>query len=523
MNILIVDDEQIAIDAVISGLNWASLPFTHRFEASNKSEAVKIIKNQKIDVMLCDIEMPMGNGLELLEWVNQNYPAIRCIFMTCHADIQLAQKAMRLGSVDYILKPLNFEDLQTALLRASQQVVTNKKYTEIVSRKEQYEEDITRYFWKKLFSGEIASNIDSVERYWKSRGSTFPVRNIFLPVLISVKKVEKGGEKLLLYGLSNISKEIFLPLKEQYQVIYFSDKSLLVVFNHDPNKNKHISPKEILPYCQSLVNLVRQYMDSAICCCIGVWKTILDVADVVEKLQEIELNNVILKQNVILLENGKRIHLHSTSSHFADWEVLCKNGQYRKITQEIRREVEKTGSAIDRNMLSTLYRNFYVLLFNFAQQHNIFLQELFEGEAVIALSNAATNSTYDFIKWVDYAMLRLERFSQSQEGNRDPIEQAKEYIQAHLSEEITVEEIAEQVYLNADYLNRLFKKKTGLVLSKYIIQQKMERAIWLLSHTELSIGDIAAQVGYYNYSSFSRAFCRIVQCSPQEFKKNLKE
>ncbi|MNC32217.1 Melibiose operon regulatory protein [compost metagenome] len=82
-----------------------------------------------------------------------------------------------------------------------------------------------------------------------------------------------------------------------------------------------------------------------------------------------------------------------------------------------------------------------------------------------------------------------------------------------------MEGIAQNVHLNADYLTRIFKKEEGISISKYIINRKIERAKNLLADTNKSIGEIAAMVGYYNYSSFNRVFTKEVSMSPQEYKK----
>ena len=82
-----------------------------------------------------------------------------------------------------------------------------------------------------------------------------------------------------------------------------------------------------------------------------------------------------------------------------------------------------------------------------------------------------------------------------------------------------MEDLAGQVHLNVDYLNRIFKKETGSTLGNYVTSQKMERAKFLLLKTDWSIGDVAAAVGYYNYSSFNRSFKKMTGESPQEWRK----
>ncbi|WP_130836264.1 response regulator transcription factor [Lachnoclostridium sp. Marseille-P6806] len=76
----------------------------------------------RIDVMLCDIDMPRGSGLDLLTWVRENKYTTECIFLTCHANFDYAASAIRLDSTDYLLKPVSAQQLETAVGRAVQRL-----------------------------------------------------------------------------------------------------------------------------------------------------------------------------------------------------------------------------------------------------------------------------------------------------------------------------------------------------------------------------------------------------------------
>ena len=110
-------------------------------------------------------------------------------------------------------------------------------------------------------------------------------------------------------------------------------------------------------------------------------------------------------------------------------------------------------------------------------------------------------------------------FEPEKEQGNSFVAQVKTYVEENLSEEMTVENLAEQVHLNADYLNRIFKKETGSTLSSYVLERKVAQAKFLLQKTDWLIGDVAAAVGYYNYSSFNRSFKKVTGESPQEWRK----
>lgn len=86
MQILIVDDEMYSVMGIKDAINWGELGVTAVFDAYNMREAIKIFQEQEINVMISDIEMPKGTGIELLEWVNEFSPQTETIFLTAHDD-----------------------------------------------------------------------------------------------------------------------------------------------------------------------------------------------------------------------------------------------------------------------------------------------------------------------------------------------------------------------------------------------------------------------------------------------------
>lgn len=118
MHLLIVDDEPLAIQGIESGVRWELLGISAVCKAGNIRQAKEIFSKHPVDIMLCDIEMPQGNGLELLAWVRETHPATVSIILTCHADFEYARTALQLGSLDYVLKTMPYEELEAVIGRA---------------------------------------------------------------------------------------------------------------------------------------------------------------------------------------------------------------------------------------------------------------------------------------------------------------------------------------------------------------------------------------------------------------------
>ena len=122
--VLLVDDEPIAIEALKNLVAWGDLGFQLPLSAENASQAKIAFRENIIDVLICDIEMPNENGIELLKWVRQNHLECIPVFLTCHDDFIYAQEGIRYQLFDYLLKPVSQEKLEDVLRRAASQLGT---------------------------------------------------------------------------------------------------------------------------------------------------------------------------------------------------------------------------------------------------------------------------------------------------------------------------------------------------------------------------------------------------------------
>lgn len=105
-------------------------------------------------------------------------------------------------------------------------------------------------------------------------------------------------------------------------------------------------------------------------------------------------------------------------------------------------------------------------------------------------------------------------------GNQEesPVRRAMDYIRRNLDKDLSRSQIAEAIYLNPEYLSRLFKKETGGSLGDYIMTEKMRAAQSLLSGTSIPISLVASKVGYSNFSYFSQVFKKYTGLSPMEYR-----
>ena len=138
MNILLVDDEALAVQGMLDGVNWDVLGFDRVLTANSYTEAVNIIKNTYIDIMVSDIEMPGESGLKLIEYVNGHSQNTECIILTCHDEFDYARTAVGLNCLEYLLKPIRYQKLTEIILRAKEKVEARRQNEQMKQYGQQY-------------------------------------------------------------------------------------------------------------------------------------------------------------------------------------------------------------------------------------------------------------------------------------------------------------------------------------------------------------------------------------------------
>ena len=159
MNLLIVDDEILAIQGLVDDMDWKKLDFDEVFTANSYAQAVNIMNKQEIDVLLCDIEMPLRSGVELVRWAKERNPELECIFLTCHAEFSFAKQAIQMGCLDYILKPAETEEVEECLRKAVKKIRKTREPASV--KREKTEPSVSRTAEKII--GDSPKTKDAVE------------------------------------------------------------------------------------------------------------------------------------------------------------------------------------------------------------------------------------------------------------------------------------------------------------------------------------------------------------------------
>ena len=123
INVVLADDHQLFRDGLKAMLqSWGRINIVG--EASHGSVLLTVLASQTPDIVLLDISMPQGSGIDLLPTIKERFPNVKCIMLTMHEDVQYVLRSLKQGADGYLLKDADEEELKTAI----QEVYEGKKY-----------------------------------------------------------------------------------------------------------------------------------------------------------------------------------------------------------------------------------------------------------------------------------------------------------------------------------------------------------------------------------------------------------
>lgn len=117
MKVVVVEDEELVRRGIVLAVDWASVDCVVVGEAANGEEGLEIIRRYQPDLVVTDIKMPRLDGIEMVRQLRGEGNSACVIILTAYSDFTYAQSALKLGAVDYLLKPFHDGELEDAVRR----------------------------------------------------------------------------------------------------------------------------------------------------------------------------------------------------------------------------------------------------------------------------------------------------------------------------------------------------------------------------------------------------------------------
>lgn len=525
MNVLLVDDDYFVVAALEKKIDWKALSIEQVFTAYSVSQARELLQQHTVQILICDIEMPQGSGLELLAWIREEQYSIQTIFLTNYADFNYAQKAIELQSFDYFLKPIEFDKLSLIISKAVYKAKEQQSYQEAIQNghlgKDQ--ENFRERFWRRLIK-EKKTSVDpsALSGYIEEHQLSYQMSDLFLPVLITIfpldRSLGKEDKDLFDYAFLNVLTELFQdPLFSVETVLEHKDYNWMVILKW----NQPLDLRLIERISLSFIEKANQFLKSDVCCSVPTSVTMECIHKSIQDLLQRNEEMIKKRNQLFFVELHQAKEATYTPPNLPLWEELLSQNKPDALLNESRLYLQNLvmEGVYDAAVLRLFCLDVVQLVYSFLKNQGIQAHKLYSGKTNDQLFMQSLNSIEDMETYLEYLVSTAAGYNFFAEQSQSVVEEIVRYIRRHYGSELTRTSLAEIVYLNPDYLARLFKKETGVSLGTFIIQTRIKAAKHLLETTLLSVYQIAAKVGYANYSYFSKLFKQDTGWTPSEYRR----
>ncbi len=512
IRILIVDDDKLLVNKMEETVDWEAIGISMVYTANNILQAKKLLEEFPIQILLCDIDMPQGNGLELLEWVRLQNLDIECVFLSSYANFAYAQKALSLSSKEYLLKPISNRELERSLKSIVSLLHEKNKNVPAM------QDDTLEQFWENfIFCGAENNNILKTG----TEGVIYGEEETFSPCMIkmfdlSSKESFKKELSHFNYVIHHIATDFLYDLGCNPEVsIHMGDFERLFVFRSRPHD---LALKEV-------VFQIKAHLDTVLphpCCVyLGKPRRLAEFAEAQERMEHM-VKYAVLDETGIVLE--EKWDFGPWEYKMPPWEAWLKEIQegdnLEQTSLEIQRFIRQQirGKQWNVSNQTRFVRELNQMLYHYLKSQRIRFEKLFDNDEYEDYAAKAGISQEGMQRFITYLFEKLIGNQQSDTRKEHVVQQLKAYIEEHLKEDLSRKLLSEQVYLSEVYISKLFASETGMSIPGYIAARRIERAKEYLVHSALSVSKIAIEVGYSNFSYFSKTFRELVGCTPNEYR-----
>lgn len=507
MNICIVDDDKYVVGKIVEGIDWKKWDIEEVYVAYNIKRAKEILGLQQVDILLSDIEMPQGSGLELLEWVREQNLPVECIYLSSYAHFAYAQKALELHSKGYLLKPVSNRELENVLESLVGQI-RQKKDDGGKNRQQEKEK-----YWRNL----LQEDVRDMPACYGEEALTLGMLRFFRG-----KEYNKMHNDTVFSLTLRHMSETFMQKKGYLldTMAKYSDACFVMVVGHGTEE------REDLKSCmRELLFQIESQMHMAACLYIGKLSGIVDNREQMLSLLHMMREGVPGEDGLLFEEEWKGQDALYEAPDFSAWEkTMVQMQAVDEVSGQITDYV--TGLWEQGRANVTVFRCFKAdlqqMVFHYMMENNILMNQIFEAGEFEYYCDKASWTLRDMKEFICIWFKKLGALIKVENTEQNMVEQIMQYIDENLGGDLSRAKLAARAYISEDYLSKKFALHTGMSIPNYVSAKRMEKAQDYFKNTNRSVSEVAALVGYTNFSYFSKTFRDYAGCTPNEFKSRYK-
>lgn len=498
--VMLVDDEKLIVQGLLNIIEWDKLELEVVQTSDNAINAIEMFEKNPVDIIVTDINMPKVTGLELIKKIRSINDNVKFIILSGYDDFSYAKTAIKYGVENYILKPINEEELEEALTKIVDTM--NKEKEKKVGLLDK-DRKMIQFINGKIDKSEL-SGIEGVlsiglneERY-----------------TVSSITIGQGENR----KRSNISDIIYRNTENKCEVIRNYDGQVIVINTWKENHTK----EDIINYAHFIRRKLSEELSTDIFIGVG------ELVNNVEKL----------KDSYSVANNLKKYILTEGSNICLSIEDISNiKDNKRNFTKEIEKInkliIEKNNIKL-KEYIDNLFddpkltpKNIYdlsikIILLTDSISEEFKLDNKYSKDSLSnTIVELCNESTRDNVK--SFLIREIEELGKLMNINvikySPVIQQIINSVNEKYYEELSLKTLAHQYNINSSYLGQIFTKELGVSFSEYLNSTKNMKAKELILNTNMKINDIAKAVGYSDTSYFYRKFKKYYGVCPSTLRE----
>ena len=454
--VLIVDDEENVVASLKKNIPWASMDLTVAGEAAGMEEALALARRETFHILVSDIKMPGGSGLELFSELSALQPHIQGILVSGHADFAYAQKAFQCGMIGYCLKPVDPADLCAYLKKAIQQL--NKggqpgRDTQLIAA---LAEEQPQALARALTLFGLDPN-----HFYIAVADGLVKDDPLLPGAASIRLRNGRYCFFLSRPLDPAQAEALVRSHGLSGLGYLRAPSRADTFSDDLRTGLSYSLQRFITG-----------KSQPVCHCGSDDKSVLS-----------QVQDAIARQNDAALSSL----LRQLASAPPDISIGCafriSNMVHNYRYDPSLSEDGENGYAYDFDHLLALYPGAGDMLAD-----------------LIRLAETPVHAAEGAFESENMTFLRIVK-----------------YIHQHYADDLSLNTLADALHVTPGYASRLFSRESGTTYRRYLTELRIEKAKELLNTSSLSLAEVCDRVGFNDYFHFLKTFKRLTGISPGKY------
>lgn len=535
MKVIIVDDENFIIDLIYALVDWEKLGCSCAGVAHNGIEACNLISEQNPDIVITDIRLPGIDGLDIIKTCVSRGDLCNFIIISGYKQFDYARTAMNYGVMEYLLKPIDKFELNTALKKL---IAKRKKELQIQNNIAESTNQLARGrsilkdgFMPQMLAGGIVE--ESMEMLNQKYMLTF-ANGIFVSLIFKVDLVpckENPEEDMLYKTLKKMFFEtLFLHSKDLcYELVWQEHgTSIYMLMNYCSEKEDMLLVQQKKDV-DRLAKYAAMFKDTKVTLARGI-----PTDDLKEAMRSFEQTRATLWERILprtsnilsaqILPKEKQEYFPSHQTQRALRSCIINRDIYKlELTLNsafTELEAQNLNGVNCRKFCFILTEMLDTILLNEKIISNINRREREKAIEGLLDSCGTFHSTKSCL--IRYLTNQVVSLFKDELSGTYTVRVIKQYVANNYMKKIKLQDVADLVHLNPVYISVCFKRETGTNFVDYINEYRIERAKELLRTTQDTVYSIAEQVGLPDTHYFSKIFKRYMGISPNEYRGKVK-